>query len=104
MENLKTMKWRRRQEKIVSHKRRLVRASPKEIKKKSVATLITSEDKEKLTLLVKNINMYLEKERRSDPRRKGKKKAMKVTTWDSNNESEDDSARVSWSKGLTPLR
>jgi len=55
------------------------------------------------------MNMYLKKEKRSDPRRKGKKKVIKATTWYSDSESEYDSEMIpriciSWSKGITPLR
>ena len=51
-----------------------LKASLKEIKKKNIATLATSEDDEELTLLLKNIKrMYHKSERRSDLRRKNKK-------------------------------
>ena len=46
-----------------------LKAFPIEFKEKSVATSATSEDDEKLILLVKNMNMHLKKKRRSDPRR-----------------------------------
>ena len=65
-----------------------LKASLRELKKKSVATPTTSEDDEELTLLVKNMNMYIKKERRSDLRRKSKKKIMKATTWNSDSESD----------------
>ena len=38
-----------------------LKVSPRDYKKKSVATPITSEDEKELTLLVKNVNMYLKK-------------------------------------------
>jgi len=50
------------------------------------STLTISEDEEELTLLVKNINVYLKNERGV--------KEMKATTWDSNSESEADSAHM----------
>ena len=50
-----------------------LKASPRELKKKNVATPITSEDDEELTLPVKKMNMYLKKERISEQRRKDKK-------------------------------
>ena len=43
---------------------------------------------------MKNINMYLKNGRRSDLRRKDKKKALKVTFWDSDSESEVDSTNM----------
>ena len=50
-----------------------LKACSREFKKKSA-----SKDEEELTLLVKNVNIYLKNKKRSDPRRKGKKKAMKT--------------------------
>ena len=65
-----------------------LKAFPRDYKKKCVATITNSKDEEKLTLLIKNINIYLKNGRRSDQRRNGKKKAMKSTSWDSDSESE----------------
>jgi len=56
-----------------------LKASPRDYKKKCVATLITSKDEE-LTFLVKNINMYLKNRKRSGSRRKSKKEVMKATS------------------------
>ena len=60
------------------------KASPREHKKKSVAPPTISNDEqedEKLTFLVKNMRIiYHKSKRRSDPRMKNKKKAMKANT------------------------
>jgi len=67
----------------------------KRVQEESVTTLTTSEDDEELTLQVKIIkNMYHKSDRRGDPRRKGKKKAIKATTWDLGSEFEDDFAHM----------
>ena len=82
------------------------KASPKELKKKSVATATTSddeqEDDEELTLFVENMRrIYHKSQRRSDQKewwqgKKREKKPMKATTWDSDSESESkiDSAHM----------
>ena len=80
-----------------------LKASPRDYKEKSVTTSTTSEDQAELTLLVQNINMHLKNGRRSDPKRKGNKKTLKTISWDSDSESEVDSAnRYFMSKGMTP--
>ena len=71
------------------------KASPRKHKKKSVATPTISddekEDDEELTLFVKNMRrMYHKVEGAKEKRqeKKDKKKAMKITTCDSDSESE----------------
>ena len=103
LENLKTheMKMKVREDREPHKKIGIAfKASLREHKKKNVAISTISddgqEDDEELILLVKNMRrMYYKSERRSDPRRKGKMKALKATTWDSDSGSEsEDSAHM----------
>ena len=107
MRNLKTLEMGRKARKDREPQKEndvALRTSSRYYKKKSVATPTTSKDEEELTLLIKNVNMYL-KNKRSDLRRKEKKKAMKAITWDSDSESKDDSAHMCFMvQGVTPLR
>ena len=65
MKNLKTHEIEMKARKEHDQKKELcaLKASPAELKKKSVTTPTTSEDDEELTFLVKNMNIYLKKKR-----------------------------------------